>query len=214
MAVTAPSVTDGIPKYHMEPYMEVNASGTALIINPGDYVAASGNYAISTHDGDAFWKASGLGVALERNPAFDWAGRQVVNSALLLVAGDFTLRVSANFSGQCAYGVLAYPDSTGSGVNAASGVTGLGALWNTAAPSTTKPQAITYDYRQLASAISAYVTYSASGSALLPGSGLLSANAVSAQVNGVAQVIAWYNTGPAGTGQMDIRFWSRNADHY
>lgn len=176
MAVTAPAVTQGILT-HSEPFTEVNASGTALEINPGDYVAWSGQYAVAVHDSVAYWKASGIGIALERNPVIDRAGRALVNSALL-VGRVGTYRVSANFSGQPNLGVLAYPDMTGSGVNAPSGATGLGATWNTATP------------------------VSVSG-----GTG-------AAPVNGVAQVVGWDNTGPAGTGQLDIYLWDRNADYF
>jgi len=42
--------------------------------------------------------------------------------------------VSAAFSGKPLFGVLAGPVMTGSGVMAASGVTGLGSTWNTAVP--------------------------------------------------------------------------------
>lgn len=178
MAVTAPSVTKGIPIYDQHPYTEADASGTALEINPGDWVCWSGQYIIAAHDGVASWKASGVGIALERNPVYDPAGRQLVNSALLVHRGGATHRVSANFSGQPLMGVLAYPDMTGSGVNAPSGATGLGAVWNTASPVT------------------------------------VSGATAAAPVKGVAQVVGWENTGPGGTGQLDIYVWDRNADYY
>lgn len=176
MAVTAPGANSGIPVSD-DMYVLVNASGTALEVNPGDYVSFSGLYAHATHDGVAWFKASGVGVALTRNPAYDWAGRQVVNSAVL-VATRGIFRVSANFSGQPSLGVLAFPDMTGSAVNGPSGVTGLGAVWNTGAPASVS-----------------------GGTAVAP-------------VKGVAQVIGWYDSGPAGTGQLDIRVWPRNADYY
>jgi len=114
-------------------YIALPASGTAHEINPGDYVAASGHYIIAVNTGIAYWKASGIGVAMDRNPAIDPAGRTIINSAVLVARyGQF--RASANFSGQPLLGVLAGPVTTGSGVNAPSGVTGVGAKWNTAAP--------------------------------------------------------------------------------
>jgi hypothetical protein len=177
MAVTAPQATSGIPTHHMEPYVEIDASGTAFEVNPGDYVSWSANYAIASHNGVAYMKASGVGIALERNPAYDWAGRQVVNSALL-VATEGIFRVSAAFSGQPLFGVNALPDMTGSAVNAPSALTGLGAVWNTAVP----------------------VTVSGA-TAAAPGFS-------------VAQVVGWYDSGPAGTGQLDIRLWNRNCDYY
>lgn len=176
MTVSATNAISGIPT-HEDIFLTVDASGTALEINPGDFVSYSGQHAIASHDGIAFYKASGIGIALERNPAFDWAGRQVVNSALL-VCTEGQYRVSANFSGQVALGVLAFPDFTGSAVNAPSGVTGLGAVWNTALPVS------------------------------------VSGGTAAAPVDGVAVVIRWFNSGPAGTGQMDIRQFNRNADYF
>lgn len=176
MAITAPNAFSGIPAADGQ-FVALNASGTALIINPGDYVAFSGQYIIATHDGDAFWKASGVGKALERNPARDWAGRQVVNSGLM-VARYGKFRVSASFSGQPNLGVLAFPDTTGSAVNHPSGTTGLASTWGTATPVT------------------------------------VSGGTAAAPVEGVAQVVSWYNSGPGGTGQMDIVLWERNADYY
>lgn len=176
MTITANGINSGIPVAD-DQYIVGNASGTALEINPGDYVSWSGQYLIATHDGVAFFKASGVGIAMDRNPAYDWAGRQVVNSALL-VATRGVFRVSASFSGNPLLGVNAFPDMTGSAVNAPSGVTGLGAVWGTGAP----------------------VNVSGATAAAPP--------------KGVAQVIGWYNSGPAGTGQMDIRVWPRTSDYY
>jgi len=212
MVVTAKDINSGTPVQDGI-YLAVNASGTALEVNPGDFVTWSGQYGIAAHDGVAGWKASGIGIALDRNPKYDEYGNKIVNTALIVCRYGL-FRVSANFSGQPLMGVLAYPDMTGSGVNSPTGQTGLGAVWNTASPQNNFPQAITYDYRDLASAISAYVDSSATGSALLPASGLLSANCISAMTSAVAQVVGWYNSGPAGTGQMDVVLWDRNADYF
>ena len=132
MTVTAKGAVSGIPVYD-DLIVLVNASGTALEVNPGDYVSFSGFWAHATHDGVAWFKASGIGIALDRNPAYDWAGRQVVNSALQVQTHGI-FHVSAAFSGHPLHGVLAFPDMTGSAVNAPSGVTGLSTIWNTAAP--------------------------------------------------------------------------------
>jgi len=176
MSVTAPNAISGIPAIPDTQYITVNASGTALIVNPGDLVVWSGIHAIAAV-GVAADKASAAGIALDRNPAYDPAGRQVVNSALL-VARYGTFRVSASFSGQPKYGVLAGPDATGSAVNAASGLTGLGATWNTANPVS------------------------------------VSGGTAAAPVLALGQVVGWFNSGPAGTGQLDVVVWDRNADYY
>lgn len=101
-------------------------------INVGDWVAYSGQFVFATNSGHtAYWKTSGAGVALDSNPTYDRYGNVVTATALkVLVEG--VIRQSANFSGIPALGIGAYPDATGSGVAAPTGLTGLGATWNTA----------------------------------------------------------------------------------
>lgn len=178
MAVTAPGMNSGIHAVQSNQYVVVNPVSTANVINPGDWVYWRGTAsALAGSANAAMNKASGVGIALDRNPAYDNAGRAVVNSALI-VARYGLFRVSANFSGIPANGVVAAPDTTGSAVNAASGQTGLGATWQTAAPVS------------------------------------VSAGTGAAPVWGVGQVVGWYNSGPAGTGQLDVAVWDRNADYY
>lgn len=131
MTVTAKGAVSGIPVAD-DQYVVVNAGTTALVVHPGDYMAFSGSAAIAVNTGVAYWKASGIGVALDSNPAYDWAGRAVVNSALL-VATHGVFQVSAQVSGLVSAGLLAYPATTGSG-SLVSGATGVGAAWATAAP--------------------------------------------------------------------------------
>ena len=133
MTVTAKAGIYGTPKVADDQYVVGNANATANIINPGDWVVLSGSGIAAAEDAQAYFKASGLGIAMDRNPAIDNAGRVVVNSALLVATrGQF--RVSASYSGKVLHGVLAYPVTTGSGVNVSTGVTGVAARWNTAAP--------------------------------------------------------------------------------
>jgi hypothetical protein len=176
MSVTAKSINSGIPVADGM-YIVGDASGTALIVSPGDWVIWSANYLIASEDADAYYKVSGAGVAVDRNPKFDEYGNQIINTALL-VSRYGVFRVSASFSGKPLYGVNAYPVTTGSGVNAPTGVTGVASTWNTAAPV------------------------------------LVSGGTGAAPAAGVAQVIGWYDSGPAGTGQLDIVVWDRNADYY
>ena len=176
MSVTALGANSAVPALPDSMYIFGAASG-ALEVNPGDYVAWSGQNIHAVHDGVAWAKASGAGIAMDRSPIIDSFGRTGPNTALI-IATRGVFRVSANFSGNPLKGVLAYPDMTGSAVNAASGQTGLGALWNTGTPI----------------AVSG-------GTGAAPGFN-------------VAQVINWYNSGPAGTGQMDIRLWDKNGDIY
>lgn len=179
MTVTASAIGRALPSHEDDMYIVGHGITTTNVINPGDWVAFSGTGVIASEDADATYKVSGAGIALDRNPATDWAGRSVVNSALLIATRGI-FRVSANFSGHPLYGVLAFPDTTGSGVNAASGVTGVGSTWGTATP----------------------VALSACTGALAAG------------VKGVGQVIKAVNFANAGTGELDIKVWSRNADIY
>jgi len=176
MAVTAPNAISAIPVSD-DCYITGHGGTTALIINPGDYCAFSGSAVIACSTALSYWKASGAGIALDRNPAVDHLGNQVVNSGVIIATRGI-FRVSAAASGQILLGSLAGPDTTGSGVNAATGLTGLGALWETGLPVT------------------------------------VSGGTGAAPVPCVAQVVGWYNSGPAGTGQMDILLWPRNADYY
>ena len=126
--------TTGISAVNSTPYQAdigfAQNSGTGTI-NIGDHLAYSGQFILSTNQGHtAYWKSSAAGVALDANPVTDPAGLSVQNSALLyLVEG--VIYASASFSGQPTLGIGAYPDATGSGVNATTGLTGLGATWNT-----------------------------------------------------------------------------------
>lgn len=173
--VTQKNVNYSNPEAVWSQYDKAPASGVAEI-NPGDYLAFSGQYVIAVHDAVAFFKASGAGIAVDRNPAYDWRGVAVNNSALIY-AREGKFRVSASFSGRPNLGVLVFPDMTGSAVNGVSGATGLGSVWGTALPVS------------------------------------VSGGTAAAPSKAVASMVAWY-PGNAGTGEMDIQLWQRNADYY
>lgn len=114
----------------------VNASGTALTITKGDYVAFSGIWAIAANTGVAGWKTSGLGVALGNNPWYDELGVPRVNTALpVLVRG--IVRVTGTSAvgdgSDITLGIPVKPVTTGSGIVGLTGATGIGAIWTTAA---------------------------------------------------------------------------------
>ena len=132
MTVTAKNAISGLPVID-DWIVAGNPTTTTNIINPGDWVVLSGTGIAAAEDAQAWMKASGYGIALDRNPAYDWAGRAVVNSALR-VATHGVFRVSAGFSGKVLNGVQAYPITTGSAVNAATGLTGVASTWQTAVP--------------------------------------------------------------------------------
>lgn len=128
MTVNPQSAVAGLPVTLEHRFFTVTPSGT---VNEGDWLAWSGLSAVATNAGHtAYWKASGIGIALEPNPIYDAAGRTAQNTALLVgVQGVY--RVSAGYSGNAARGVGVYPITTGSGVNAPTGLTGVGATWQT-----------------------------------------------------------------------------------
>lgn len=105
-------------------------SGTVSV---GDWLVYSGQSVAATYAGGlAYWKASAAGIAIENNSAFDAAGRVVINTGLKFVRQGI-VRVTAAFSGTPALGIGAYPISTGSGVAAPTGLSGLGSRWQTGA---------------------------------------------------------------------------------
>lgn len=174
MAVTGVSAIIDVPETYNIQIGQASASGT---INFGDWLVYSGNAVLATNAGGvAYWKASAAGVALESNPTFDMMGRSVSNTALRYARG-VVLRVTAAFSGRPALGVGVYPVSTGSGVNSPTGLTGVGATWQT-------------------------------------GVKLLMSGATGAGGSGVGYVVAWYNRGNGGTGEMDIVVPVPRPDYY
>jgi hypothetical protein len=113
-------------------YAQASATGT---INPGDWLAYSGSFVLAQFSGNApgtaYWKTSGAGMAIDSNPVYDQYGNSVLNSAMrILVEG--TVWVTGAASGVPLLGMGAYPVSTGSGVGAPTGKTGVGATWQTA----------------------------------------------------------------------------------
>lgn len=135
MANTGQQAVAGIPQRYDIGFAVASATGT---INPGDWLAYTGQFVVAQFSGGApgtaYWKASGAGIALQSNPVLDPAGRSIQNSAMQIMVQGVTV-VTAAFSGQPGLGVGAYPVSTGSGVAAATGLTGVGSTWQTAQPS-------------------------------------------------------------------------------
>ena len=128
MAVTGASAVQGVPAVTDYQFRTGSASG---VINVGDWLAYSGQGVLATNAGDkAYWRASGAGIAMQANPIYDQAGRSISNTALLYATmGIF--RVTGAASGAITLGNGVYPVSTGSAVGAPTGLTGVGATWQT-----------------------------------------------------------------------------------
>ncbi len=130
MSTSAIQATFDTPSFYDISIGTGSASG---VINVGDWLVYSGQGVVPTYAGGlAYWKASAAGVALESNPTYDPGGRAVSATGLRFVRQGM-LRVSAAFSGVANLGIGAYPVSTGSGLAAPTGATGLGATWQTGA---------------------------------------------------------------------------------
>lgn len=114
----------------------VRSTGT---INPNDLLIFSGHFAIPTAMAAAnavAVKASAAGIAMEANPVYDSFGNAKQNTAMVVMRQGY-MRVSAQFnasaSADITLGHAVYPATTGSGVNAPTGLTGVGSQWMTAA---------------------------------------------------------------------------------
>lgn len=130
MAITPASAVMNMPVTFDVSIVTGQASGT---VNVGDWLAYSGTAVFATNSGHtAYWKTSGAGVALESNSAYDRFGNLVANSGIKILAGPAIIFVSASTSGIPTLGLGAYPDATGSGVSAPTGLTGVAATWATA----------------------------------------------------------------------------------
>ena len=129
MAVTPASAVADVPFKSDISLCTAQYTGT---ISVGDWLAYTGQFVVATNSGQTgYWKTSGAGIALESNPVYDRYGNSVQNTGgKILVEG--VLRVSASYSGVTPLGLGAYPDATGSAVGGVTGLTGLGATWNTA----------------------------------------------------------------------------------
>lgn len=131
MAVTAGSAVKAIPFQTDISLCTASATGT---INVRDWLMYSGQFVLASYSGlasTAYWKASGAGVALESNPMYDRFGNSVQNSGMKILT-EGILHVTASFSGRPALGLGAYPDASGSGLAAPTGLTGIAATWQTA----------------------------------------------------------------------------------
>ena len=102
-------------------------------INVGDVVKFSGGVVTSTNLAGVGNRASAAGIAMQSNPYYDHYGVKVQRDKILVMR-EGVVRVSAHASaaGDVVLGQPFYPATTGSGVYAVTGNTGLAAVWATA----------------------------------------------------------------------------------
>jgi hypothetical protein len=107
------------------------------VITKGDWVQISGGFIVGLNkDASPAYKLSGAGVALDNNPVYDPLGRAQENTALPVLTHGI-IRVSggsaASLTGAPTLWNDVYPALTASGIVGATGATGIGAIWLTAA---------------------------------------------------------------------------------
>jgi hypothetical protein len=138
MGNTPTAAPYGIPSTEDIIFGQVKVTGN---VNPGDFLAFSGHWAVPTgiaadSSNAVAARASAAGWALEANPVYDSFGNSKQNTALLYmrqgpqrVSALYNITASANIL----LGTHIFPNTTGSAVNAPTGLTGVGAQWATAA---------------------------------------------------------------------------------
>lgn len=132
-----PASTYDTPSHNDIFYATGRATGN---VNIGDFLIYSGHWVIPTAmatngSNAAAVKASAFGLSLGANPVYDSQGVAKQNTGLLgLRQGRYMASsyYNASASGDINLGVALYPATTGSGVNAPTGLTGVGAQWATA----------------------------------------------------------------------------------
>lgn len=116
--------------------IEGNPRTTTNVITKGDFVVASGSACCGGESSLLTQlRASGLGIALDNNPTYDELGVARVNTALSIATrGIFRVSAaSASALGNWPVGCPVVPSTTGSGIVATTGATGVGSIWETAA---------------------------------------------------------------------------------
>jgi len=111
-----------------------NASGTALEVNKGDWVMASGHHVIAATTADTnIYVVSGLGIALANNPTYDVLGNARVVTALpIATRGIFRVSGISAVSASALIGSWVMPGATASGIIGQTGATGMAGRWQTA----------------------------------------------------------------------------------
>lgn len=112
-----------------------NASGTALTVTKGDWVAWSGIWIIAANTGISYYKVSGAGMALANNPQYDELGVPRPNTGLPVLRRGIVRVTGMSAVGDGSdilLGLPVKPITTGSGIVGQTGATGIGSRWATA----------------------------------------------------------------------------------
>ena len=127
----------GNPQLFSDDTIVYGSGNGTVITTKGDWVQFSGGTLVGLNtNASPAYIVSGLGIALDNNPVYDELGRARNNSALAVLTHG-VVRVSggsaASVTGAPVLGNSVFPATTASGIVGATGATGLGAIWLTAA---------------------------------------------------------------------------------
>jgi hypothetical protein len=109
----------------------VNMGSTANTAHVGDYLAFSGDQVIAVSTANAFFRASGIGIALDQNPKWTNQGSAYHLTGMPVGVGGI-YRVSA-VSAVYSAGDYVFPVLLGSGQVGQTGRTGRAAVWSATA---------------------------------------------------------------------------------
>lgn len=108
-------------------WVDMGGTNTATI---GDWLAFSGKQVIAASTADAYFRISGIGIALQQHP--QWINGSAVINTGLRVGVNGIFRVSA-VTGAYSAGDFAFPVQVGSGIVGQTGRTGKSTLWSASA---------------------------------------------------------------------------------
>lgn len=109
----------------------VDMGSTANTAHIGDWLAYSGKQVIAVSTADAYYRASGIGIALAQNPA--WAEQGSAYYLTGMPVGKLGVFRVSGTTGNYSAGQFVFPVAVGSGQVGQTGRTGKAALWSATA---------------------------------------------------------------------------------
>ena len=122
------------PLYSRDPIVcTVDMGSTANTAEVGDWLGFSGKQCISMTTANAYFRASGVGIALDQNPKWTNAGSAYYLTAMPVGRAGGVYRVSGVTGAAYSAGDYVFPVQAGSGQVGQTGRTGKAALWSATA---------------------------------------------------------------------------------
>ncbi len=123
-----PEITYDVHKFPNAVVAYVDMSGTNTA-HAGDWLMYSGGIVLATNTATAYYRASGIGIALANNPTWNSQGSALYQTAMPVGIGG-TFHVTGVGVGSA--GDYVMPMFVGSGIVGQTGLTGRGAVWTAA----------------------------------------------------------------------------------